>query len=208
MVIDAAAGFDLLVVCNTPSVVSLHATKVVGVGEGGLVVSKDEKTIQGIRTRANFGFSTARTSIAISTNAKLSEYHAAVGHAALDEWLDARAEWFSVAAAYRKMLPESNRIRYQPGFGTDWIASTCLMLLPETDATETERALADAGVETRRWWGDGAHRHPSTAAFPCSPLPVTEMLARSTISVPFYRDLDLSKIETVTGAIRSVLPVQ
>ena len=34
-------------------------------------------------------------------NAKLSEYHAAVGHAALDEWPDARAEWLAVAARYR-----------------------------------------------------------------------------------------------------------
>jgi dTDP-4-amino-4,6-dideoxygalactose transaminase len=208
VVIDAAAGFDSLVACNTPSVVSLHATKVVGVGEGGFVVSKDEKIIQDIRARANFGFLGGRTSVAVSTNAKLSEYHAAVGHAALDEWVVARAEWLGVAAAYRNMLPESNRIRYQPGFGTDWVTSTCVMLLPESDATETERALVDAGVETRRWWGDGAHRHPATEIFPRAPLPVTEMLARSTIAVPFYRDLSALQIQTVTGAVRSVLPVR
>jgi dTDP-4-amino-4,6-dideoxygalactose transaminase len=208
VVIDAAAGFDSLVACHTPSVVSLHATKVIGVGEGGFVVTKDEKIIQGVRARANFGFLAGRTSVAVSTNAKLSEYHAAVGHAALDEWVDARAEWLRAAGGYHKMLPESNRVRYQPGFGTDWIASTCLMLLPEADASETERALAGAGVETRRWWGDGAHRHPATEKFPRAPLPVTEMLARSTISVPFYRDLDSSQIQTVTDAIRSALPAQ
>jgi dTDP-4-amino-4,6-dideoxygalactose transaminase len=208
VVIDAAAGFDSLVACNTPSVVSLHATKVMGIGEGGFVVAKDEKIIQGIRARANFGFQAGRTSIAISTNAKLSEYHAAVGHAALDEWANVRAEWLRAAGAYRKMLPESNRIRYQPGFGTDWVTSTCLMLLPEADAAETERALAGAGVETRRWWGDGAHRHPATEMFPRAALPVTEGLARSTISVPFYRDIDLPQIQTVASAIRSVLPAQ
>ena len=82
------------------------------------------------------------------------------------------------------------------------------MLLPEADASETERALAGAGVETRRWWGDGAHRHPATEKIPRAPLPVTEMLARSTISVPFYRDLDSSQIQTVTDAIRSALPAQ
>jgi dTDP-4-amino-4,6-dideoxygalactose transaminase len=71
-----------------------------------------------------------------------------------------------------------------------------------------ERALVDAGVETRRWWGDGAHRHPATEMFPRAPLPVTEMLARSTIAVPFYRDLSALQIQTVTGAVRSVLPVR
>ncbi|HJP68189.1 MAG TPA: aminotransferase class I/II-fold pyridoxal phosphate-dependent enzyme, partial [Sphingomicrobium sp.] len=206
VVIDAAAGFDSLVVCNTPSVVSLHATKVIGVGEGGFVITKDERLIHGIRARANFGFSASRSSIAVAMNAKLSEYHAAIGHAALDEWADARADWLKVSAAYRRMLPQSNRIQYQEGFGVDWIASTCLMRLPESDAAETESALAAAGVETRRWWGDGAHRHPATETFPRGPLPVTEMLARSTISVPFYRDLDLPQIQTVTGAIQSILP--
>jgi dTDP-4-amino-4,6-dideoxygalactose transaminase len=208
VVIDAAAGFDSLVACNTPSVVSLHATKVIGAGEGGFVISKDEDIIRGIRARANFGFLAGRSSVAASTNAKLSEYHAAVGHAALDEWADARAEWFRVAGGYRQMLPESNRIRYQRGFGTNWIASTCLMLLPQADAAETERALARAGIETRRWWGDGAHRHPATEMFPRDALPVTEMLVRSTISVPFYRDIGLSQIETVAGVIRSLLPAQ
>jgi dTDP-4-amino-4,6-dideoxygalactose transaminase len=205
VVIDAAAGFDSLVPCETPSVVSLHATKVIGVGEGGFVVATDETIIKGIRARANFGFMASRTSIAASTNAKLSEYHAAVGHAALDEWPNARAEWMAVAAAYHKMLEESNSIRYQTGFGTAWIASTCLLEMPGSGTSDTERALADAGVETRRWWGDGAHLHPSTAVFPRAALPVTEMLAKATLSVPFYRDLNETQIETVTGAIRATI---
>jgi dTDP-4-amino-4,6-dideoxygalactose transaminase len=205
VVIDAAAGFDSLVPCKTPSVVSLHATKVIGVGEGGFIASTDEALINGIRARANFGFNASRSSIAASTNAKLSEYHAAVGLAALDEWVDARAEWMSVAAAYRRMLKESNRIRFQSGFGKDWIASTCLLEIPDGDASATENALAAADVETRRWWGNGAHLHPSTRKFPHDALPVTEALARSTLSVPFYRDLDPSLIETVTRGIRAVL---
>jgi dTDP-4-amino-4,6-dideoxygalactose transaminase len=205
VVIDAAAGFDSLVPCETPSVVSLHATKVIGVGEGGFVVTTDEALIKGIRTRANFGFNASRTSIAASTNAKLSEYHAAVGHAALDEWPDARTDWMAVAAAYRKTLEQSNRIRYQTGFGSDWIASTCLLEMPGSDTSDTERVLAAAGVETRRWWGDGAHLHPSTAMFPRAALPVTEQLAKSTLSVPFYRDLNQTQIETVTAAIRTAM---
>jgi dTDP-4-amino-4,6-dideoxygalactose transaminase len=202
VVIDAAAGFDSLDPCKTPSVVSLHATKVVGIGEGGFVVTTDETLIKGIRARANFGFNASRMSIATSTNAKLSEYHAAVAHAALDEWPSARAEWMAIAASYRNLLQESNRIRYQPGFGTSWIASTCLLEMPDTSISDTERALADAGVETRRWWGDGAHLHPSTARYPRTALPVTESLAKSTLSVPFYRDLGQREIETVTATVR------
>jgi len=145
----------------------------------------------------------ARTSVAASTNAKLSEYHAAVGHASLDEWSEARAEWNKVAAHYRKFLPESNRVRYQTGFGVDWISSTCILQLPESDADETARALADANIETRQWWGEGAHAHPSTAECPRRALPATEVLAKSTLSVPFHRDLDPAQIQKVANALRS-----
>jgi dTDP-4-amino-4,6-dideoxygalactose transaminase len=205
VVIDAAAGFDSAVACETPVVVSLHATKVIGTGEGGFVLTTDEMVIQGIRARANFGFLGSRSSIATSTNAKLSEYHAAVGHASLGEWANARTDWMAAAATYHKVLPESNHIRYQRGFGVDWIASTCLLLFPGFDAEEAERFFAGAGIETRRWWGQGAHLHPSTAVFPRSALPVTAALAKSALSVPFYRDIDPAEIEKVAGVARAML---
>ncbi len=41
VVIDAAAGFDLLQIGLCPAVVSLHATKIIGVGEGGFVACRD-----------------------------------------------------------------------------------------------------------------------------------------------------------------------
>ena len=39
--IDAAAAFDSIRPANVPAVVSLHATKVLGTGEGGFVISND-----------------------------------------------------------------------------------------------------------------------------------------------------------------------
>lgn len=205
VVIDAAAGFDSAVPGHTPLVVSLHATKIIGVGEGGFVLTTDEAVIRGVRARANFGFLGARASIAASTNAKLSEYHAAVGHASLDEWADARAEWITVAAAYKKLLPESSRIQYQAGFGAEWIASTCVLSFPGSDTRKIACALSDAGIETRRWWGEGAHLHPSSAEFPRNALPVTETLVKSTLSIPFYRDLGLAHVKLVTDTIRAAM---
>jgi dTDP-4-amino-4,6-dideoxygalactose transaminase len=45
VVIDAAAGFDSLVPGETPAVVTRHATKVIGIGEGGFVTSTDPSII-------------------------------------------------------------------------------------------------------------------------------------------------------------------
>jgi len=205
VVIDAAAGFDALVPGVTPAVVSLHATKVIGVGEGGFVVSRDAALIRDIRTRSNFGFYGIREAVVPAANAKLSEYHAAIGHAALDEWQDARAEWMAVAADYRRLFASSNQFEFQRGFGESWIASTCVLRLAENGADRAEHALAAARIDTRRWWGAGAHAHPATKDLPHAALPATEELAQATIAVPFSRDLDLAAIERIAECLRAVL---
>jgi dTDP-4-amino-4,6-dideoxygalactose transaminase len=205
VVIDAAAGFDSLRPGEVPAIVSLHATKVLGVGEGGFVVSRDTALIRDIRARSNFGFYGSREAGMPAINAKLSEYHAAVGHAALDEWDAARAEWMDVARRYRNLLGASNAYASQTGFGKDWVASTCMLSVPDAGADRVEGAFAAAEIETRRWWGAGAHAHPATAELPRTPLPGTERLVETTISLPFYRDLSPPAIERVAACLRSVV---
>ena len=65
------------------------------------------------------------------------------------------------------------------------------------DAGQLEASLRHADIETRRWWGDGAHTHRSTRQYPRTALPVTEQLARSTIAVPFFRDMQTADIDRV-----------
>lgn len=200
VVIDAAAAFDAIKPGSTPVVVSLHATKALAVGEGGFVMSTDTALISDIRARANFGFHASREARMPATNAKLSEYHAAVGHASLDEWTAVRAEWLSLAESYRKALPESNWLRFQPGFGRSWIASTCNLQILDS-AERTEKALASADIETRRWWGRGAHAHQATSTYPRTALATTEALSLSTLGIPFYRDLDDGSIRRIADCV-------
>jgi dTDP-4-amino-4,6-dideoxygalactose transaminase len=201
VVIDAAAAFDALIAGDTPAVVSLHATKVLGAGEGSFVISKDAALIREIRTRANFGFYGTREALLPAINAKLSEYHAAVALAALDEWNEARREWLAVAQCYRAVLANSNRVRFQEGFGQKWVASTCNVSVTDSNAPRVEVALAEAGIETRRWWGRGAQAHPATMEFPRLPVPVTEVLAGSTLGLPLYRDLEPAQIQKIVEIV-------
>ncbi len=207
VVIDAAAAFDSLIPEAVPSVVSLHATKALGVGEGGFIISTDAAIRRAVRMRANFGFDGSRQAQAAAFNAKLSEYHAAVGHAALDEWDEARDEWREAAHTYRRILSGVNQVRLQQGFGDSWISSTCLLGFAQPDAARAEQLLTDAGIETRRWWGAGAHAHPATASFPRTPLPVTNALARSTLAVPLYRDITAAEISRVTDVVLAAAQV-
>jgi dTDP-4-amino-4,6-dideoxygalactose transaminase len=197
VVIDAAAGFDSLIPARVPAVVSLHATKVLGTGEGGFVACTDPAVIRRVRMASNFGLNPNRQAMVAATNAKMSEYHAAVGHAALDEWAETRAEWMAVAGAYRGALGDSNRVRFQHGFGETWVSSTCVLHTTDGAAAKFENALATVGIETRHWWGHGAHTHPATTDFPRSALPVVETLANSAFGVPFFRDLSLADVERI-----------
>ena len=200
VVIDAAAGFDAITPSAVPAVVSLHATKVLGAGEGGFVMSTDAAIIREIRARSNFGFFGSRDASAPASNAKLSEYQAAVGLAALDEWSEVRREWIVLAQTYRAALSESNHVSFQDNFGESWITSTCVLNLLD-NAARTETALQHAGIETRRWWGHGAHAHRATAALPRAALPETETLAQSTLAVPFYRDLAAAQIARIADVV-------
>ena len=202
VVIDAAAGFDSIVPGSVPAVVSLHATKVLGVGEGGFIVSDDAALIRRIRTRSNFGFSGSREAVVSATNAKMSEFHAAIGLAALDEWVLARGEWMAAATAYRDAAADLEEIEFQAGFGQSWITSTCVVRIAGSGALGVSAALARAGIETRRWWGDGAHAHQATHDFPRTALPATEALARSTIALPFFRDIEAGAIDRVLACVR------
>jgi dTDP-4-amino-4,6-dideoxygalactose transaminase len=201
VVIDAAAAFDSLRVGEIPAVVSLHATKIVGVGEGGFVASRDASIIAAIRQRSNFGFDKDRSAVAAGFNAKFSEYHAAIGLAALDMWSESRTAWMSVAAAYRQALANSNCINLQPGFGEAWVSSTCIVSVDQRVSAAAQRAFAAAGIETRLWWGRGAHSEPATAAFPRTPLPVTEDLAKSTFALPFYQDLREDQVRRIATTL-------
>jgi dTDP-4-amino-4,6-dideoxygalactose transaminase len=201
VVIDAAAAFDSLTPGSVPSVVSMHATKAFAIGEGGFVVSTDDATRQTVRMRANFGFLGSREAQVPAFNAKLSEYQAAVGHAALDEWDQVRADWLGAASAYRRALRGSNRVRLQHGFGETWISSTCVLGFGRSAVDLVERGLSDEGIESRRWWSAGAHEHPATRSFPRTATPASDALARSTLALPLYRDIGPTEIWRVAELV-------
>lgn len=197
VVIDAAAMFDTIRASSVPSVVSLHATKVLGVGEGGFVVGRDAGFIQELQKRANFGFWGSREATVRSLNGKMSEYAAAVGLAALDTWKATRADFARVAATYARAFAGESRVMIQEGFGESWVSSTVILAVEEAGAETVGRALAANRIGTRRWWGGGLHRHAAFEKFPSGETTNTDELAGSVIGLPCWRDLPDDMIEKI-----------
>lgn len=190
VVVDGAAAFDALTEAPVPVTVSLHATKSVSTGEGGFVASEDGALIDRVRELSAFGFRGDRISHTPANNAKLSEYAAAVGLASLDAWPHTRQR-LAFAAQYLKVaLALTPQIVFQPGWGSTWLSSVCVVGVPGGTSESLAAALADLGVDTRAWWGEGCHRQPAFEGCMRTSLPVTEQLAASTLGLPFFIDLD------------------
>jgi dTDP-4-amino-4,6-dideoxygalactose transaminase len=208
VVIDAAGSFDTMSSVEsarpgtTPVVVSFHATKVFGIGEGAVIVSRDASIATRARQILNFGILGVPESKLLGFNGKLSEYHAAVGLAMLDQWPRRRTRVSRVTNSYRKLLERMDGIDLTPGYAAGWVSSYC-NVIARSGAVETGERMKDIGIETRRWWGSGVSAQPAYAHFPCDPLPVTESLAKHVIGIPFYHDLSDHEIESVVSALRS-----
>ncbi|MGP1396855.1 MAG: DegT/DnrJ/EryC1/StrS family aminotransferase [Inquilinaceae bacterium] len=210
-VIDGAAAYDGARIGRTPTMISLHATKIFGVGEGGLVLSTDTDLVHRVRQLSSFGFpldgcsgDAARRPVCAGTNAKISEYTAAVGLAGLDGWADLRHRFGRVHEFYRQHLADLPWIEPQPGRDDGWLSATFNVRVSGQPAPTLASALAEHGVETRRWWGEGCHRSPAFADCPRVPLPVTEALADSVIGLPFFAHMTLDQVERVVRALATV----
>ncbi len=209
VVVDAAAAFDSLRPSAVPAVVSLHATKVLGAGEGGFVLSSNHHLTIDIQRRSNFGFYGAREARVAATNAKMSEYAAAVGLASLDRWQETRSCWEAVANVYRKCLKACPGVAHMPGLDST-VSSTFVVEVEKSLGTVIALAmgLAEQGISTRRWWGEGLRNEAAFSAFASDPLPVTTRLGRQTIGLPCSLDLTASEINRVCNAMNNVLHTQ
>ncbi|OXE35921.1 MAG: hypothetical protein CGW95_10940 [Phenylobacterium zucineum] len=199
--VDGAAGFDGLRSAEVPVVVSLHATKVLGVGEGGFIASTEVGFLEGVRQRSNFGFRGNRTAEVTSTNAKMSEYNAAVGLAGLDNWSASRLKWLLSATKLRAALDKIPMVRFQPGWGLTWVSSTCVVRLNPKMRNHVDDVFKDRGVSTRNWWGIGCHAEVAFKDMRRSDLPNTAGWAENSVGLPYYPDLSHQDVEDVASAL-------
>jgi dTDP-4-amino-4,6-dideoxygalactose transaminase len=204
VVVDAAAAmFDTVVDTGLATVVSLHATKPLGIGEGAFLLAPAAHEHQ-YRRRVTFGFDGTREAQVAAVNGKMTEYAAAIGNAALAVWPETRAELFNVAAAYEDAF-QGTAVRTQVGWGRDWASGTAVVTLPACRLRAVETALAAARIGTRRWWGNGLAGHRAFAKCPRVELSVTDKLAGTSLGLPFWRDLPKETINLVVKTVREAL---
>jgi len=200
VIVDAAGAFGSQWLHSSQGtlVFSLHATKSLPAGEGGLVVSTNAALVAKVRQMSNFGINlqpSGRVPIgmlaSIGTNAKMSEYHAAVGLASLARWNDCgqrRRELYSVLRTGLDAATGST-LRWQstPPGGIAAPVLLCTRLPSAADRLRLERLCQKLKIGTRRWYQPLLGEMRGTAAcWASAPTPNADAIARDLIGLPFF----------------------
>lgn len=201
VVIDAAGAFgNQPVGCHGVVAFSFHATKTLGCGEGGLIASSDIEWVSKFRQFTNFGIDTQTGEVRqAGTNAKLSEYHAAVGLASLDSWPEKVVTRRKIHGQYLNKLAASCPGVVLQDRPVNGIYSILQVQLPAgTDVERVAGCLNRHGIETRRWYLPPLSAHPVFRdVIQYVNLPAISKLAESLIGLPFHTVLSESDIDFV-----------
>ena len=182
---------------------SFHATKVFNTVEGGAVACKDESIKGKMEYMKNFGIPAQDKITYAGGNAKMSEFHAAMGICNLrhiDEYIEGRK---AVVERYRRNLSGINGIILCPGqSGVKSNYAYFPVVFDGAKYTRDEAAekLAEQGIFARKYF------YPLTNDCECygfngDKTPVAKHISERVLTLPLYPDLPLEDVDKICNII-------
>ena len=212
LVYDAAHAFNVKVAGRSvmsfgdASILSFHATKLFHCIEGGAVVFKHKDDLEKAAQMINFSINSSSGDINNSgTNGKMSEAHAAMGLAMLDDIdtiLKRRLEHYCL---YKTLL--GDKVIY-PSWNPDATQNAAyfpVIFESEEQCTRVFQHLEKMGIQSRRYFSPSLNKiehHSSNGHTSC---PISENLATRTLCLPLFVELSKQEIKYVCRAIISSL---
>jgi dTDP-4-amino-4,6-dideoxygalactose transaminase len=208
LIYDAAHAFDVnvngrnVMSFGDASILSFHATKLFHCIEGGAVVFKHKDDFEKAENMINFGINLTSGEINNSgTNGKMSEAHAAMGLAMLDdidEILERRIEHFNL---YKILL--GDRVIYPQWHpeATQNAAYFPVIFESKSQCTRVFQHLEKAGIQSRRYFSPSLNKikHLSTAKQ--ADCPLSESLANRTLCLPLFVELSHKDIKKICNSL-------
>jgi perosamine synthetase len=195
------------------AVFAFYPNKQMTTGEGGVVTTDSEEQWQLLRSLRNQGRADAGgwlTHVHLGWNYRIDDLSAAVGIGQLEK-LDRLLELRSgVAARYSGLLAGIEGVEPPPPGDTDhrrsWFVYV-ILLAPEIDRERVIVELGEQGIETSRYF-PLVHLQPymrERYGFAPGLCPVAEDVARRTLALPFFPQLEAEDQERVVDALRTAL---
>jgi perosamine synthetase len=196
---------------------SFYSTKNITTGEGGMVTTDDAPLAEWLRVRLAHGIRKGsysrdgrtqpwyRNAIATGHNFRLSNFQAAMGSVQLSRLAGMNARRFEVARRYDQALADIPGIERPELLDSDH--HSYQMYVVKVAPSERDRmldALRASGVEASVHFDPPVHEQTAYAVSGTS-LPVTEQLARSSITLPISSVQTTAQTEAVVDAVKAAI---
>lgn len=189
---------------NINSMISLHASKVLGCGEGGIITLEDANHKSEIIRNSNFGLGDEKKLETIGINAKMSEYHAAVGLAAMDIWDTTKKLNIELQEKFINFFDKQKNFSILKGLSKDFCWMSCVIYSDAKKINYLEEELAKNKIESRRWWGNLCHESNACQAYSSGSMNESIRISKQHINIPFFADMSHTEIEKIFKIIEII----
>lgn len=209
LIYDASHAFDVqyqgesLLNCGDAATLSFHATKLFHTVEGGAIAFKNQDDLERARSMINFGQSpeTPNDIASIGINAKMSEFHAAVGLATLDSIDQIITQRTTLIQEYHRCL--EGQVEFPQRCSSENGAYMPILFATKEQTEAVDAHLQQAGVRARRYFSPALHE--TTAYGDGEKCPVASDAAERILCLPLYPELTLEDVQWITGQVISSL---
>lgn len=187
------------------SILSFHATKLFHSIEGGAIIFKDKLSYEKAKQIINFGFDKNNLPQYVGINAKMSEFHAAMGLAVLDDIEHITSQRRLLVNRYYQKLVNNELIQLQEWseFGECNGAYMPIILPTEEQLLLVIEKLALAGIQTRRYF------YPSLSQVNAycgeGETPIGNDISSRILCLPMYTDLKLLDVDFICETLINIL---
>ena len=189
---------------------SVHATKMLPAGEGGLITTSNDDLADYLRCARNFGLTEDADCDIIGTNAKMQEFSALLGIEGLYTLGQAIEYRGQLVRLYREMLGKIPGIRFQihsPDCESNH--QNMAVVIDEREFGISRNELMDAlsmeNINCRKYFYPPIHRTSVYAGRSAhAELPVTDMIAARVLCLPIHSDMPHAVVERICSTIHQI----
>ncbi|MBW1716362.1 MAG: DegT/DnrJ/EryC1/StrS family aminotransferase [Deltaproteobacteria bacterium] len=177
------------------SILSFYATKMLGAGEGGMVLSGDRGLIETVRDLRDYD---EKEDYRVRFNYKITDIQAALVATRLNRLADSIDKRKQIASIYSHGLKKAGvRLPEEPE-GKEHIYYRYVILLE--NPAQFMQEMLKKGIECRRPVFKPLHRYLSKPGFPAS-----DQVWERAVSIPIYPSLTAEEAYRILDAIKTIL---
>jgi dTDP-4-amino-4,6-dideoxygalactose transaminase len=186
------------------STLSFHATKVFHSAEGGAVVTPHADVSHKMMYLRNFGHNGEEEFWGLGVNAKVSEFHAAMGNCVLPYMGQITAERKRVIERYDAELANLNQAyRFRVDKTVTFNYSYYPFLIESEELLlQLRDALNAEDIHPRRYFYPSLNKLPY---LPKTEMPIAEDVSRRMLCLPLYTQLTNDEIDRIIRIVKTVL---